>query len=868
MHKSTKRLISLLLGAVTVCSTALPLVGCKDDPEGSSYDPETNPLVFSTDALDGNFNPFFATSATDVTIAAQTQISMITTDAAGNPVCGEDQATVALDHKITEGTDEKGNAITTYEFIIKNGIKFSDGTPLTIKDVLFNLYVYLDPMYMGSATIYSTKIKGLNSYRYQTEASDDTDLSTLEGQYDAAARQRIASVKSYLTAKTVAEQNALAEQNPQILTDIAKAKAMFKEEVESDWTACSLETYAEEYRFTEKWEAFYFQEGLISVQYEVNAAGNSVARKDENGKYLTSLDPDKNGEVASLFKQEIEEQLTTENIAAMKAEKNCTDEEAKEYIKEEFAIEKVYGNYAESTDDALYGVLTSWRTATDILEDIAAEEKSKAFESAKQDGELMYKTISGITTKTTTRDFDNKALTKPHDVLSIVINGVDPKAIWNFAFSVAPMHYYSTAELAAEADGVGKFGVKFGDKTFFDEVLQAPEKNALPMGAGAYQASNATDSGTVTGANFFQNNWVYFKRNEYFDTVGDELNVPHIKYIQYKVVSSEQLINSLVNGEIHVGSPNAKPANITEVNKYTDLLKSTTYRTNGYGYVGINPKYVPDIEVRQAIMKAMDTASIVSNYYTPALADTVYRSMSMTSDYYPKKADGTPVDAYESVKFDKSADTIKKLVESAANNGGNKWTLKNGVYTNEKGERLKITFTIAGETKDHPAYDMFMTTAKFLNEYCGFDVTVTTDVSALKKLAQGELQVWAAAWSSSIDPDLYQVYHKDSTATSVKNWGYPTILADQTGQFQYEQTVIEALSEQIEAGRETTNVTRRKEIYATALDMIMQLAVELPTYQRNDLIVYNKQLIDVETINTDASPTAGVFDRIWEVNYN
>ena len=36
---------------------------------------------------------------------------------------------------------------TEYEFLIKKDIKFSDGTTLTIKDVLFNMYVYLDPAY-------------------------------------------------------------------------------------------------------------------------------------------------------------------------------------------------------------------------------------------------------------------------------------------------------------------------------------------------------------------------------------------------------------------------------------------------------------------------------------------------------------------------------------------------------------------------------------------------------------------------------------------------------------------------------------------------------------------------------------------------
>mgnify|MGYP002224208782 CR=1 FL=1 len=38
-------------------------------------------------------------------------------------------------------------------------------TPSTIDDVIFNLYVYMDPTYDGSATLYSMPIVGLDDYR-------------------------------------------------------------------------------------------------------------------------------------------------------------------------------------------------------------------------------------------------------------------------------------------------------------------------------------------------------------------------------------------------------------------------------------------------------------------------------------------------------------------------------------------------------------------------------------------------------------------------------------------------------------------------------------------------------------------------------
>ena len=201
------------------------------------------------------------------------------------------------------------------------------------------------------------------------------------------------------------------------------------------------------------------------------------------------------------------------------------------------------------------------------------------------------------------------------------------------------------------------------------------------------------------------------------------------------------------------------------------------------------------------------------------------------------------------------------MVESAD------WTLgEDGIYEKD-GKKLEITFTIAGESKDHPAYQMFIDARDFLNE-CGFDITISTDATALRKLATGGLAVWAAAWSSTVDPDLYQVYHKDSKATSIKNWGYETIFADNTTQFTYEKGIINDLSDMIEAARETLDKSERKGIYAEALDLIMELAVELPTYQRKDLVVYNKDVIDPATLNQNPSAYEGVYDRLWEVDYN
>lgn len=116
---------------------------------------------------------------------------------------------------------------------------------------------------------------------------------------------------------------------------------------------------------------------------------------------------------------------------------------------------------------------------------------------------------------------------------------------------------------------------------------------------------------------------------------------------------------------------------------------------------------------------------------------------------------------------------------------------------------------------------------------------------------------------------MYQVYHKDSKATSVNNWGYKQIKANGKV-YSTEQALIEELSRYIDAGRDTDDQDERTDIYKTALELVMELAVEMPTYQRKDMTAYNSELIDETTLipEKERSPYNGLFARIWEVNFN
>lgn len=860
MKNIMKKVICITLIMAVAISSCLMLFACNDDEDVKNgekkYNSEERPITFSISALDGTFNPFFTTSATDSTIAHFTQVGMLSTSNEGEIECGEDVPTVALDYSITsynaDGEVVSGGDVdhTTYDFVIKNGIKFSDGKPLTIDDVLFNLYVYLDPMYSGSSTIYSVDIQGLKAYRYNDPTLSDTSNMN-DTYFRNNAQTRIDNLLAWHDGDIKDD-----ERTQQMLEDIEKVKVQFEKDLGTDWTSNqgTLETDYKEYSFTEDWESFYLIEGLIWVKTETNTNGYDVLVKDNDGKYV--IDP-----VSGIdeYKEIMENASKDEDKIAQYMSKNsCDRDSAIELIKKDIAIETV--KEANVSDGAIKSsisdILQYSSTGTNIVESWVLEEQSNYY--ASQTGNV--KSISGITTyKTSSFNGVNKTkLTEEHDVLSITINGIDPKAIWSFAYSVAPMHYYSNQEtLDNKVDY--PYGVKARDKDFFDKVLNSPEKNALPVGAGAYRASNkagnaSADPAEVNSDDFWKNKQVYFERNDYFYTLGKGITNAKIRRLIYIEVSENNILNNLITGAIDYGTPSATPQNKEKVAQES-TLGSIEYMTSGYGYVGINPKYVQDLEVRQAIMMSFNTESIIGTYYGGSMAEIINRPMSKLSWAYPTGCEA----AYE---YDSTGLKIEALVESAGYVKGS-----DGIYE-KNGKKLKFKFTIAGDTTDHPAYSMFLNAQKLLNKH-GFEITVGTDIQALKKLSTGGLEVWAAAWTSTIDPDMYQIYHKDSKTTNVKNWNYDGILNDSTGTYDREKEIIDELSDLIDQGRETNSKKERTDIYKEALDKIMELAVEYPTYQRKDLVVYNKDVIDSSTLNLRddlkySSPT----DRIWEVDYN
>ena len=179
--KRSKKILALFLALAMSIGI---LAGCggnntannsaNDTTDDTAEDTNTTPLVVSVEqGLEGKFSPYFYLSNADNKIVSLTQVSLLTIDRVGNPVLngieGETRSYNGTDYTYYGPADivvtKNEDGTVTYDVTMRDDIVFSDGETANIDDVIFGLYVYLDPTYDGNVTMYSLPIKGLEEYR-------------------------------------------------------------------------------------------------------------------------------------------------------------------------------------------------------------------------------------------------------------------------------------------------------------------------------------------------------------------------------------------------------------------------------------------------------------------------------------------------------------------------------------------------------------------------------------------------------------------------------------------------------------------------------------------------------------------------------
>ena len=110
--------------------------------------------------------------------------------------------------------------------------------------------------------------------------------------------------------------------------------------------------------------------------------------------------------------------------------------------------------------------------------------------------------------------------------------------------------------------------------------------------------------------------------------------------------------------------------------------------------------------------------------------------------------------------------------------------------------------------------------------------------------------MWVAAWGATIDPDMFQIYHPEGGS----NYMY--------------EIDDDNLAQLIVDARSTTDQNFRKLMYKECLDIIIDWAVEIPVYQRQNAIIFSSERVNMKTVTPDISTFYGWINEIHQIELN
>ncbi|MCR4681857.1 MAG: hypothetical protein K5647_00850, partial [Clostridiales bacterium] len=430
--------------------------------------------------------------------------------------------------------------------------------------------------------------------------------------------------------------------------------------------------------------------------------------------------------------------------------------------------------------------------------------------------------------------------------LRIRLTEIDATAIYNLGVAIAPMHYYGSS---SKYDyNSNKFGFDKGD------LSSVRAKTAQPLGAGPYKFAGY-NSGTV-----------YFEANDDY-----YLGKPKTRFVRFKEVSDYSSLFELVNGTIDVASPSFSKETaktICEHNSNGALTgnKLSTFTVNnlGYGYLGISAKAVKvgnDIgsEASKNLRKAFATVfanfreESVESYYGDA-AKVINYPISDTSWAAPR-----PSDSDYSIAFSKDVNgnnifspgmSSTQRTEAALNAAlgffrAAGYTINSGrVVSAPAGASLTYEVWIPGDgVGDHPSYLMVCQASIALSSI-GINLIVkdlANSADLWDALDVDGVPMWCAAWGSTPDPDMFQIYYAD-----IRNGGR------NAGSSNYMYDIAdEELDDLILDARSSLDKDYRKGIYKECLDIIADWAVEIPVYQRQNAVVFSSERVKLSTVSDD-----------------
>ena len=424
--------------------------------------------------------------------------------------------------------------------------------------------------------------------------------------------------------------------------------------------------------------------------------------------------------------------------------------------------------------------------------------------------------------------------------MTLTTTELSTTAIYQLQMEIAPLHYYGDVSLYDYDNN--SFGFPKGDLSI------VREKTSAPMGAGPYIFKEYKDGVFYTDAN----------PNYY-------LGAPMNGHINMKETQEADKITGVQSGSLDISDPSFS---LEVVDQIADIngaegddgavISTRLMDYRGYGYVALGAKNVKvgkdpasqqSKDLRKAIMTVIavyrdegidsyygETASVI-NY---PISNTSWAAPQVTDDgykvAYSTDVNGDPIYSNDMSTEDKYAAALQAALGYFEAAG---YTVEGGKLTAApEGAALEYTVNIGAQGNgDHPTFQVLTNAAAALKTI-GMNLIVNDMANASDLYASyqsGEAEGWVAAWQSTNDPDMYQLYHSK-------------------GSTNYYMIDDADLDELILAARQTTDQEARKVMYKEAMEVIMDWGVELPVYQRSDATIFSSERLDISTIPQDMTP--------------
>ena len=459
--------------------------------------------------------------------------------------------------------------------------------------------------------------------------------------------------------------------------------------------------------------------------------------------------------------------------------------------------------------------------------------------------------------------------------MTVTLDKVDATAIYQLGVTVAPMHYYGDPSLYDYDNN--QFGFPKGD------LSSVRAKTTVPMGAGPYKYIK------------YEDGVVYFEANDnYF------LGAPKTKYLNFQqCMSDDDKLNGVITGTIDIADPTFSNDSVEAIEKANggtldgDKITTDTVDNLGYGYLGISAACVnvggePGSEASKDLRKAFATVfsvyrNVAIESYYGERASVINYPISNTSWAAPQPTDdGYKVafsvdvngnDIYTSdmtaeQRYDAALQAALGYFEAAG------YTVEDGKLTAAPaGAKLEYEVQIPADgSGDHPSFMMISEASKALATI-GMNLIVT-DLSDSSGLWDGidarQVDMWCAAWGATVDPDMYQIYYSDvADHTTDPGVGKNPYGGPAQGGSNKMYCIADAdLDNMILTARESLDQSYRKTMYKACLDIVVDWAVEVPVYQRQNAIIFSTERVNMSTVTPDITTFYKWFAEIENIELN